>query len=104
MQECVISPGPNGAHWVIPGPYNDPEIEALHRDPPDEDKVYAEFGRTILAVQPTEGLVGCRGSFGQRGIGSDNQCGSLIKRSDCSLSFRAAIPAIGTNLAGPGYK
>jgi hypothetical protein len=28
----------------------------LHRDPPDEDKVYAEIGRTILAVQPTEGL------------------------------------------------
>ena len=28
----------------------------MHRDPPDEDKVYAEIGRTILAVQPTEGL------------------------------------------------
>ena len=81
-----------------------PEIGALHRDPPDEDKVYAEIGRTILAVQPTEGLVGCRGSFGPRGIGSDNQCGSLIKRSDYSLPFRAAIPAIGANLAGPGYK
>ena len=33
-----------------------PEIEALHRDRPDEDKVYAEIGRTILAVQPTDGL------------------------------------------------
>ena len=49
-------PGPNGAHWGIAGPIITPEISALHRDPPDEDKVYAEIGRTILAVQPTEGL------------------------------------------------
>jgi hypothetical protein len=44
---------PTGAY---PGPTITPEIEALHRDPPDEDKVYAEIGRTILAVQPMEGL------------------------------------------------
>jgi hypothetical protein len=41
---------------------------------------------------------------GQHELGSDNQCGSLIKRSDYSLPFRAAIPAIRTNLAGPDYK
>ncbi|MGA8655818.1 MAG: hypothetical protein WB586_06680 [Chthoniobacterales bacterium] len=52
----MISPGPNGATGAYPGPTITPEIEALHRDPPDEDKVYAEIGRTILAVQPTDGL------------------------------------------------
>lgn len=31
-----------------------PEIEELHRNPPDQDRVCLEIGRTILAVQPTE--------------------------------------------------
>jgi hypothetical protein len=30
------------------------EIEELHRNPPDQDRVCLEIGRTILAVQPTE--------------------------------------------------
>jgi hypothetical protein len=33
-----------------------PELEKLHESPPEEDTVLAEIGRTILAVQDTEGL------------------------------------------------
>ena len=29
-------------------------LEELRRNPPDEDKVYLEIGKTILAIQPTE--------------------------------------------------
>jgi hypothetical protein len=30
------------------------ELQELHRNPPDEHRIYLEIGRTILAVQPTE--------------------------------------------------
>lgn len=33
-----------------------PELDELNRNPPDEEKVFAEIGRTVVAIQPTEAL------------------------------------------------
>jgi hypothetical protein len=44
------------------------------------------------------------GSTRATGVDSDNQFGSLIKRSDDSLPFRTTNPAIRTNFAGPDHE
>ena len=90
------------ADCIISSPLFDAEPQAVGESP--NQKSAADVAPA--GAQTLNGILfpGMPSSFGQHELGSDNQCGSLTKRSDYSVPFRAAIPAIRTNLAGPDYK